>query len=169
MSASLSVQQLAEIAARAEAATPGPWCTDDWEIYTGTEYLPWASTWIGETCRPEDRKGARVDAAFIAAARTDVPVLLAEVERLRAALGTATDEVAERDAEIGRWSARVAELEALPPLYRAVWRGGKAEPTGSYEDAWNTAVAARARGERDAGVVHYGRQRTEYVPAGDGR
>lgn len=112
MSAPLSEQQLAEIRARAEAATPGPWCTDDWEIYTGTEYLPWSSLWIGETCRADDCHGSRDDAAFIAAARTDVPALLAEVERLRAALGTATDEVAERDAEIGRWSARVAELEA---------------------------------------------------------
>ncbi|WP_432027418.1 hypothetical protein [Streptomyces sp. 1222.5] len=72
------------IATRANAATPGPWCTDSWEIYQGTEYEPGLSLWIGETCRgttsPEQD---RADAAFVAAARTDVPALLAEVRALR--------------------------------------------------------------------------------------
>ncbi|MFD5184081.1 hypothetical protein ACFWMQ_16000 [Streptomyces sp. NPDC058372] len=34
----LSAERLAEIAARAEAATAGPWCTDGAEIYQGDEY-----------------------------------------------------------------------------------------------------------------------------------
>lgn len=93
MSAELSEQQLAEICARAEAATPGPWCTDGAEIYTGTEYLPWSSLWIGETCRADDCHGSRDDAAFIAAARTDVPALLAEIERLRAERDAFADRV----------------------------------------------------------------------------
>lgn len=80
----LTPEQLAEIAARAEAATPGPWCTDSWEIYQGTEYQPGLSMWIGETCRgntsPEQD---RADATFVAAARTDIPALLAEIHRLR--------------------------------------------------------------------------------------
>jgi hypothetical protein len=75
------------IEARTNAATPGPWCTDAWEIYQGTEYQPGLSAWIGETCRgtstPEQD---RADAAFIAAARTDIPALLDQVRRLTAAL-----------------------------------------------------------------------------------
>jgi hypothetical protein len=80
----LSPERRAEIAARAEAATPGPWCTDSSEIYQGTEYTSWA-VWVGETCDPDDRRKSRADAEFIAAARTDVPALLAEVEQLREA------------------------------------------------------------------------------------
>lgn len=58
---------LADIEARANAATDGPWCTDAWEIYQGTEYQPGLSMWIGETCRgtstPEQDQA---DAAFVA-------------------------------------------------------------------------------------------------------
>ncbi|MFF9205102.1 hypothetical protein ACF1AE_25440 [Streptomyces sp. NPDC014986] len=80
----MTPERLAGIAARAAAATPGPWCTDAWEIYQGAEYMPGLSMWIGETCRgtstPEQD---RADAAFVAAARTDVPALLADAARLR--------------------------------------------------------------------------------------
>ena len=78
------------IEARANAATEGPWCTDAWEIYQGAEYQPGISQWIGETCRgtstPEQD---RDDAAFVAAARTDVPALVDEVRRLTTELATA--------------------------------------------------------------------------------
>ncbi|MEH0552538.1 hypothetical protein [Streptomyces sp. B21-101] len=78
---------LDDIETRANAATPGPWCTDSWEIYQGTEYEPGLSMWIGETCRgTTDLEQDRADAAFVAAARTDVPALLAEIRRLRAEL-----------------------------------------------------------------------------------
>jgi hypothetical protein len=81
----LSPEREQEIRARAEAATPGPWCTDSWEIYQGAEYEPGISQWIGETCRgatsPEQD---RADADFIARAREDVPALLAELARVRA-------------------------------------------------------------------------------------
>lgn len=80
---------LDSIEARANAATPGPWCTDSWEIYQGTEYEPGISEWIGETCRGMTTPAQdRADAAFIAAARTDVPALVAEIRRLRAELAT---------------------------------------------------------------------------------
>ncbi|MDX2513905.1 hypothetical protein PV355_01820 [Streptomyces stelliscabiei] len=88
----LSAERLAGIEARADAATAGPWCTDAWEIYQGTEYVPGISFWIGETCRGTSELGQdRADAAFVAAARSDVPVLVAEVRRQ---------------------AARIAELEA---------------------------------------------------------
>ncbi|MGW9638871.1 hypothetical protein ACWHAU_06890 [Streptomyces albidoflavus] len=84
-STALNPEYLAEIAARAEAATAGPWCTDGAELYQGDEYA-WDAFWVGETCRADEADGGTADAAFIAAARTDVPALLAEVERLRAEL-----------------------------------------------------------------------------------
>lgn len=91
----LSETRLAEIEARAAAATAGPWCTDSWEIYQGTEYVPGISFWIGETCRDTSELGQdRADAAFVAAARSDVPALVAEVRRQ---------------------AAQIAELEALTP------------------------------------------------------
>lgn len=103
----------AEIRARAEAATEGPWCTDDWEIYQGAEYMPGLSRWVGETCRghvdgfPQDR----ADAAFIAAARSDVPALLAEVDRLRAERHSTNEALDDAVKAIAEKGARVAELE----------------------------------------------------------
>jgi hypothetical protein len=82
--AALLPEYEAEILARAEAATPGPWCADQWEIYQGEEYIPGVSPWLGETCDVARSERSRENAAFVAAARTDVPALLAETARLRA-------------------------------------------------------------------------------------
>jgi hypothetical protein len=73
-------EQLAEIRARCEAATGGPWeVGHKCEIYTRHYQVgP-----IGDFWEP-------ADARFTAHAREDIPALLAEVERLRA------------DAELGR-------------------------------------------------------------------
>jgi hypothetical protein len=93
------VSRLDEIKARAEAATPGPWHAWDrgigWEVHKGEERAP-----CGRSC--DELNGefrgtfTREDAAFIAAAREDVPWLVSEVERL----------TAERDA----LAAQVARL-----------------------------------------------------------
>jgi hypothetical protein len=108
---------LAKILARADAATPGPWCTDAWEIYQGAEYEPGISWWIGETCRgtstPEQD---RADASFVAAARTDVPELVAAVQLLT--------------AEAAGLRARVAELEAAA----AAVRGQHYEVDGTFDE-----------------------------------
>lgn len=108
----LSEQQLAEI----QATDIGEWCEGPWtqDPVEGPE---------GEAGHflVKDRDGQVVAmvphwagpiALFIAASRTDVPALLAEVARLRGALSEATGYVAELEADIGGWSARVAELEA---------------------------------------------------------
>jgi len=100
-------------------ATPGPWTADVWIETdgngwraTGPHHEAGAHDHGSEPGCP-DEQIARADAAFIAAARTAVPELLAEVARLRAVL-VAQDarDVAtlttERDAAI----ARVAELES---------------------------------------------------------
>lgn len=111
MTAHLTTQQLADITARADAATPGPWCTDDWEIYQGAEYEPGLSMWIGETCRGATTlEQDRADAEFVAAARSDVPALLAEVRRLKGQRKYLIAQLAKRDAETGRADQAVAEF-----------------------------------------------------------
>lgn len=83
--------RLDEIKARVEAATPGPWEWRNGNIRTApvdTESDYYDSN--GLLCA--DRPGAKPvikwqgDKDFIIAARQDVPELVAEVERLRAAL-----------------------------------------------------------------------------------
>lgn len=78
MSEPMTQQRLAEIEARCEAATPGPWKPK-------RDFLSW-------DC----------NAAFIAHARQDIPALLAEVERLGADRDAwkRRAEAAEKDIEI---------------------------------------------------------------------
>lgn len=75
--------RLAEIRARAEAATPGPWEheydeRDAWRVFGNPAML---TTVLTPGIPPRYS-----DAAFIAHAREDIPFLLAEVERLREGL-----------------------------------------------------------------------------------
>ena len=89
----MTPERLAEIRTRAEAATEGPWEAtweegDDWWSITGAPQRvgaggPWAV--CPEVATSDARDPA--DATFIAAARTDVPELVAEVERLQARVG----------------------------------------------------------------------------------
>ena len=80
MTEPMTPERLAEIEARAEAATEGPWEAWDrgigFEVHVNAECL---NSEFRETFR-------QADAEFIAAARTDVPDLLAEVRRLQAAV-----------------------------------------------------------------------------------
>lgn len=75
----MTEKELAEIEARATAATEGPWKSERVLEFKGKEAWdlegPTFWTWDGNMIEP--------DAVFIAAARTDVPVLVAEVRRLR--------------------------------------------------------------------------------------
>ena len=85
--------RLAEIKARCEAATPGPWCKvsdlPDYGVasmnHPGT--LPDPVVTLNRKYRAPGRPNlgcSEFDADFIAHAREDIPFLLAEVERLRA-------------------------------------------------------------------------------------
>ena len=78
MTAPMTPERLAEIRARAEAATCA--AGDDWRAE-----LTWSSgDRLAWTVGPLIEAYAEEVAEFIAAARTDVPDLLAEVERVRA-------------------------------------------------------------------------------------
>ncbi len=93
-----NAERIAEIAARAKAATKGPWTT--WTASRGN--IRWKLVRIGETDVsvaevPPSRHCAR-NAAFIAAARKDIPWLLARLrkatdwERLAKAAWNAIDD-----------------------------------------------------------------------------
>ncbi len=76
------------ILARANAATDGPWAAYDLRHQRGGQIrLHGGGYRIANVMRSGDR--AAEDAEFITAARTDVPELVAEVERLRGALDLA--------------------------------------------------------------------------------
>lgn len=67
--------RLAEIQARVQAATEGPWTADSWEIHSPTG-------WIAESCDIDNYPKSAADGAFIANARQDIPFLLARVAEL---------------------------------------------------------------------------------------
>lgn len=93
---------LAAIEARADAATAGPWkndldkFTDGEDIQAcvcneGIDLLATIATGTETDWQEAGRSQAVKDAAFISAARSDVPALLAEVHRLRAARQTVVE------------------------------------------------------------------------------
>jgi hypothetical protein len=75
----MTPEELEAIKVRCAQATPGPWGT--YHSLNGWHYTKPGSGPVRTTYEQ-----ARADVEFIAAARTDVPALVAEVERLRAAL-----------------------------------------------------------------------------------
>jgi len=72
----MTPERLADIKARAEAATPGPWGAVDFALST---YCGFNNDSLAEPSTFED-------AVFIAYSRQDIPDLIAEVERLRGKL-----------------------------------------------------------------------------------
>jgi hypothetical protein len=101
----MTPEQLAEIEARAEAATPGVWY---WEALGEHGYpqrigndaeVAVAETWTDPEWPP-------ANAEFIAHARTDVPDLVAEVRRLRAAV----------DAALDKWRQHVGVSDEVFPM-----------------------------------------------------
>ena len=138
----MSADRLAEIKARADSATPGPWLQDGpwWTDDGGPEptalpcvvdvdralvVFPPDATDVGMK-RPEDRAA---NMAFIAAAREDVPWLVSEVERLE------------------RWKAEALEvISGLQELGKALGLRPGVQITGPAA----LAEVARLTAERDA-------------------
>ncbi|AYV74270.1 hypothetical protein M1D49_07850 [Bacillus sp. PK3-056] len=92
----LTTEQLNAIKERAEKATAGPWEVRKWSVPTNDQFFvrqsgesetkEIATAWQGvryprmpEICGEE----AKSNAIFIAHSRTDIPALIAEVERLQ--------------------------------------------------------------------------------------
>ena len=110
----MTEEELAAIERRAAAASPGPWLdgwdydeneghfilanTDGGELFSMAEVLP---VDIFNPCHQVEAKHLRATADFIAAAREDIPALLAECRRLREQLRDiakcATDVLAETE------------------------------------------------------------------------
>ena len=105
----MTPERLAEIRARAEAATEGPWEAtweegDDWWSITGAPQRvgadgPWAL--CPEVATSDARDPA--DATFIAHARTDVPDLVAEIERLRELYSAMTGHNSTENGSVVTW------------------------------------------------------------------
>ncbi|HEY6115778.1 MAG TPA: hypothetical protein VI172_07445 [Candidatus Dormibacteraeota bacterium] len=163
----LTSQQLDEIEARANAATKGPWGFYDGDNYADVAAdmqvtSPGSYNYREKVARLEDEnywddqahedddedcasEQMAANAAFIAHAREDVPVLLAEVRRL-------TDRVAELEEQMDRWrrtAYRVActhEPDADAP---------RTLTEGEYSAAWHAVEgAAGEEGADPATVLH---------------
>ena len=116
-------QRLAEIRKLEQAATPGPWVIGIHERYG------WPGFTIRDMQGPTHEEAMR-DADFIAAARDDIPYLLAEIDRLdaeEARLGAALIEaaLAERRAVLAYeqmtrtvWPCQYSR-ETVQPVYAA--------------------------------------------------
>src|SRR5262249_15361143 len=87
------------IKARADAATEGPWRVHaaGMGIRGATTPYAWILSPDNGSIAERHSSGTMADCEFVAAARTDVPALLAEVERLRARVAEVEGE---RDAPI---------------------------------------------------------------------
>lgn len=91
-------QRLAEIRKLEQAATPGPWVIGIHERYG------WPGFTIRDMQGPTHEEAMR-DADFIAAARDDIPYLLAEIDRL-----TAERDALRADAALGALVRRMPEM-----------------------------------------------------------
>lgn len=108
------------------------------------------SLWGDRWAEPDDQVASIADSgAQLARA---MPLVLAEVDRLRKALSDAADQVAELDDELGKASAHTHFLErnTLPDLHRQIehHKGGKARWRKRAETA--EARVAQLQAERDA-------------------
>lgn len=102
-------KQLSEWKALAEAATDGPWMEREHKVLTTSEAMRDEFGTAGIIAH----NVANADARFIAAARTAVPELVAEVERLKGLFNRAAAYKTESDAkQIGARDAIAAARRA---------------------------------------------------------
>ncbi|MFJ1900451.1 hypothetical protein [Streptomyces sp. NPDC088115] len=122
MSNPLTPDREREIHALERAAASGPWQSDGAEIYGTLGDTLMLDLWVGETLDIDNQAQSNANASFIAAARSAVPDLLAEVERLRLGMtglhariteleAVKSTVVAERDAQIIAWLEKKAGEE----------------------------------------------------------
>lgn len=82
----LTTEELAAIRRRLQATTPGPWCHHEGFIETCSEPARLLGVTLQRSEKGLDTLPGEANAAFIAHARSDIPRLLAEIERLRESL-----------------------------------------------------------------------------------
>lgn len=108
----MSPEQLAEIEARAAAATPGPWevagagglrGTDEYFVRMGEDDAYNDVAIASDIFDPIYNEISKANAAFIAHARADVPALVAEVRRLRKENEDLARELTLRDENV-KWT-----------------------------------------------------------------
>lgn len=153
--------KLAELERLASEATPGPWrqekSLDNRIDVVHSDHVTTPVAYYAvqtfEIPRPPD-------AAFIAAARTAVPDLVAEVRRLRGDLSEATcalGEIGDVSESLTQRAIRTTKAEAEKARLVAALRGlveaSPAPAFGSVTAAWRSALAAAkaALGEKPGG------------------
>jgi hypothetical protein len=107
----LTPERLDEIEARANAATRGPW--HKWGGVANNQPDNWfvklADQWT--VALVSGSETGRLDATFIAAARADVPALVAEVRKLQRALSDRDDAVNTLSDEVKRLEESLAHAQ----------------------------------------------------------
>ena len=122
----MTQQELAALKALADAATPGPWE----EVAESGEW--WITSASDETASlyviPDTGLMNQADVDFIAASRTAVPALLAEVERLQVAWSAEHDAYIRAD-EQARMAKREAERlrDEIEDIRYAAWEESMGE------------------------------------------
>lgn len=106
----LTDAQLADIRARAETATDGPW--ERYEKYGPNFFACTSGSYLRGvgTFNFGDGTDADADEQFVTHAVEDVRALLAEVERLKGQRKYLITQLAKRDAETGRGDQALAEF-----------------------------------------------------------
>lgn len=134
MTTPLSNQQLDEIETRANVATDGPWTESGigdygWGVGSPAEHIVEA----------DDSEQGRSNAAFIAHARTDVPLLVDEVRRLQTENANAVDrllpawEAMYEPGNVSDYLIGYTNSEAAAKGAAEAWMRSEAEVTGRLE------------------------------------
>lgn len=165
----MTPERLAEIKARADAATKGPWKVAEQDL----------ECWIAGPTVVQNQEGAfaRPNAAFIAHAREDIPDLLAEVERLKSKTEDRVTELARKyhamcfGAEpsfhdwrsLAGWLSRVPTEEEQATFVRvwaeehARWQALRAQVDGSRRRSYGPAALLGPIGPLDMWVTRQSR------------
>ncbi|MFF1499697.1 hypothetical protein ACFVZR_07435 [Streptomyces sp. NPDC058316] len=114
----LSPEREAEIRDVEQAAVFGPWLNDGAEIYQAPHGYIEIDRRVGETLDIENDEQSNANAAFIAAARTAVPELLAEIDRLRAELAAKRAEVLREAADAADARSASHSVSAVADVFR---------------------------------------------------
>lgn len=105
----ITPEEIDAIRKRVEAATPGPWeHTNNYTVHA-RDGLVCAGTHYPESEDEYDRDER--NHSFIANARTDIPKLLAEVDRLNKLSDELRHDVRMAESEVHRLRSKITELE----------------------------------------------------------